>query len=293
MNKIKRFFNQNRKVILIITIMIISAFVGLRLLNYFVRIQNEEKKEEKSNITRTYNRDYEIASGESKDEDSYYLENELIERFLNYCNDKDFEKAYNIIAQDCKDALFPNLETFVKEYGEKIFDKQKDYNIQAWNSNTYRVRITEDLLSTGQTGDENYIEDYISINGSEKLNINNYLSTIKMYEEQDKANVNISIRQVEVKNNRDTSIMLNTPENSENVYLLTDDESKYVAFLHELSDDELIIGAGESQNISMKFDIPYLAVNKVVSFNLDNVIANYEQYKEIEGSRIIQFSIDI
>ncbi len=163
MNKIKRIFNQNRELIFRVIIIIVVGFGLLQLLNFIAKKQNEENANVSANRNATYDRDYEIISGSRKDNETYDEENSIIEDFLNYCNNKEFENAYNILSQECKNAIFPNLETFVSEYGEKIFFNKRDYNIQAWTSNIYRVRITDNLLETGSIGDSNYIEDYFSV----------------------------------------------------------------------------------------------------------------------------------
>ena len=98
---------------------------------------------------------------------------------------------------------------------------------------------------------------------------------------------------INVQNNRETSIMLNTMDFADNVYLLDNNDSKFVALLHEIPEDEFIIGAGKSQDVTIRFDMPYSKVDDIESFNMDNVIADYEQYKELGDSRAIQFSIEI
>ena len=139
MNKLKRIFNQNRKIIFSVIIILIVSFVLLRLLNHLAKVQNEENMNNNVNQPITYNRDYEIISGERKDTDTYNKEHSVIENFLEYCNSKEFEKAYDMLTQECKDVIYPSLETFISEYGEKVFSIKRDYNIQAWTSNIYKL----------------------------------------------------------------------------------------------------------------------------------------------------------
>ena len=115
MNKIKRIFNQNRELIFRVIIIIVVGFGLLQLLNFIVKKQNEENANVSVNRNATYDRDYEIISGSRKDNETYDEENSIIEEFLNYCNNKEFENAYNILSQECKNAIFPNLETFISE----------------------------------------------------------------------------------------------------------------------------------------------------------------------------------
>ena len=69
-------------------------------------------------------------------------------------------------------------------------------------------------------------------------------------------------------------------------------ELKYVAFLHELNDDEFIIGSGSSKTVSIKFDSPYTKADEITSLCITNMISNYEQYQQLGDSRLIQFFIE-
>ena len=102
-----------------------------------------------------------------------------------------------------------------------------------------------------------------------------------------------SIIKMNILNGRNTSIMLNSEDYADNVYLKDDKDLKFVAFLHELSQDEFIIEAGKSKEISIKFDVPYSKIDQIESFNMDNIIANYEQYQQVGDSRVIQISIGL
>ena len=300
MNNLKRFFNQNRKLIFKTCFIIFACFIGLRLVNHFVKIQNEQTiKENNSNsVDRIDNRDYEIISGQRKDEDEYYLQSKLIEEFLQYCNNKDFEKAYDLISQECKDIMFQDINIFINDYAKKFFENRKNYQIQAWNLNTYKVKIIEDPLITGKTNDENYIENFITIN-SGKLNINNYLYTLNMNKKLTKAEVTLKVEQINVfmdysivklniLNEREKKIMLNSMEYADNVYLMDDNDSKYIALLHELFQDEFIIEPRQNKDIYIKFDIPYSRASHIKSLNINNIISDYEQYNEL-GDKIILY----
>ena len=101
----------------------------------------------------------------------------IIDNFVTYCNNGEIEEAYNLLSEECKEELFPDLETFKNNYHSKIFTDYKMYNLMAWinsdNCFTYKVEITEDILTTGGASELN-IEDYYTIvknNNEYKLNI--------------------------------------------------------------------------------------------------------------------------
>ena len=306
MNKIVRYFNQNRQFIISIIVIIIACFIGLQLVNYFVRKQNEENliniSSQDKSITGTEDRDYQIAEGETRDEVIYKSEKYVIEEFISNCNAKKFEDAYSLLTQNCKDLLYPDLATFVKQYGQKNFATEKDYNIQAWSTNIYRVKLMENLLANGKTADTDYIEQYFTVY-NDKINIGSYVGTKKLNKTVQKANVEITLEKLDsyidysivtlkIVNNRDSSIMLNTRDYADNIYLLDKNKLKYVAFLHELNDDEFIIGSGSSKTVSIKFDSPYTKADEITSLCITNMISNYEQYQQLGDSRLIQFFIE-
>ena len=306
MHKLIRFFNQNTKLIITVLIIILAIFIGLRLINYFVKLQNEENLKQNSQnndlLIGMEDRDYEIAGGETRDPEFYKSEKQVIDNFISYCNNKNFEEAYNLLTPDCKDVMFPDVNTFIKEYGEKNFNTVKNYNIQAWNGNIYRVKIMEDLLANGKTADEGYIEQYYTVYDDE-LNINDYMGSNKYSNKtQEKANVNVTVERIDfyiddaivkikVTNNRETSIMLNTRDYADNIYLSDDQNLKYVSILNEIEDDEFIIAPGETKEVSIKISMPYTKAENVYSFSIDNMLANYEQYEQLGESRAIQFKI--
>lgn len=106
----------------------------------------------------------------------------LIEQYINYCNNKEYENAYNMLSYDCIDNLYPNIEDF-KTYIDGIFDDKKEYYIQNYsnveNTYIYSICIFEDMLATGLTGSEvKYYEEKFVIknnNGNLELAIREYI----------------------------------------------------------------------------------------------------------------------
>lgn len=107
---------------------------------------------------------------------------ELISKYINYCNNKEYENAYNMLSYDCKTQLYPNIEDF-KTYIDNVFDEKKAYYIQDYSNEKdtyiYSVCIFEDMLATGLTGSEvEYYEEKFVIknnNGVLELSIREYI----------------------------------------------------------------------------------------------------------------------
>ena len=45
----------------------------------------------------------------------------LIDKYINYCNNKEYENAYTMISSNCRNALYPDIESF-KKYIDSIFN---------------------------------------------------------------------------------------------------------------------------------------------------------------------------
>ena len=108
---------------------------------------------------------------------------DTIYKFVDYCNKQEIEKAYNLITEECKQQMYPTLDAFKNAYYGDVFNgKQRTCTIENWVGDIYKVRMGEDILSTGK--DTGYAkEDYITIkkvDNEYKLNINNYIGTTKI-----------------------------------------------------------------------------------------------------------------
>lgn len=119
----------------------------------------------------------------------------LIDEYIGYCNSKEYEKAYNMITEECRQAIYPHIEDF-KAYVNYVFRTKKIYNIQNYSNKNgkyiYRVRILDDILLTGLTGETSvtYFEDKLVIEQKEgelRLAIKGYIgiqNMEKVYEDK-------------------------------------------------------------------------------------------------------------
>ena len=108
---------------------------------------------------------------------------ELIGKFVDYCNEKDYESAYNLLSTDCKNNIYHNIEDF-KKYVDSVFPNKKIYNIQNFSNKDnvyiYTVKILNDILASGLSNEEDsnvYSEKYaiITENNELKLSIREYV----------------------------------------------------------------------------------------------------------------------
>ena len=311
MNKLIRLYNQNRKFFMIVVVSIIACLIGIYVLNWYYEnnFKSIDSVYNNKNYTvgdvQTIERDsHEIDGGGSQDINQYVYRQTLIEEFIGYCNNKEYEKAYNLISEECKQKDFPNIQTFKENYVDEIFSENKTCNVQAWSGETYLVKITEDLLATGKTLDESYIEEYITIVSSNKLNINKYMGSRELNLKENKANVEIILKkiyyymdyatmEINVNNHRKTPILLDSYDESGNIYLEDDLDLQYKYENYGQNEFDFVVETELNKNFTLKFELPYskMSTIKLVCFN--NILADYNQYKQIGDSRLIQIKIDI
>lgn len=102
--------------------------------------------------------------------------NNLINQFVGYCNEKNYESAYSMIDSDCKEASYPTIDKF-KTYVDNIYKTKKIYNIQNFsnidNNYIYNVRILDDIMATGTNGNGYlyYEEKFVMKNTKEGLKL--------------------------------------------------------------------------------------------------------------------------
>ena len=319
MYKLLRFYNQNRKKLWFMVGVIIFVIIIIQLLNSIARQQNRQENNQKENSTNqettlnnvvSYDKQSEAIISENKVSRNVKNSNgKLLDEFFTYCTSHDFEKAYELLSSDIKNNMYQSEALFESLYCKTKFEGNKQYSFQAWvarseSSNTYQVKIFDDILSTGNI-DTNYIEDYVTVvkeNDAYKLNINNYIGKISVNSALSKAkpdeNILMKITNqyaykdyqifdIIVKNGTSNTILLDTRENTKNTYLVDNNDNKYEAILYENNINDLLIESNQTKKIQVKFNVVSREDMKINSINFENIVLNYEQYKaKIEEKNI-------
>ena len=200
-----------------------------------------------------------------------------------------------MLTQDCKETTYPNIELFKTNFVETRFNTKKIADIQSWYNDiiyTYKVRLTEDILSTGDASMSNAIEEYISVvkeDGEERLNINSYIGrkssnasgsinnvTIKVLSKD--MYLDYEVYNLQITNNTQKEILLDSRQDTETAYILTKTGSKFRAIIYELSEKDLIIEAGTTKKVSIKFNKIYNPSLQDNTINFTDIIMDYEEY---------------
>lgn len=295
-----RFFNQNRGTIIKVILIIVFILALIQLLNLYSKTRNSNNKnvisDEKSNVLSENNAlvsDESLISGGKISEKVLSQSTGLIEKFINYCIDGNVESAYNLLTDECKEEVFPTIEDFYNIYYSSIFDgSKKNYTIENWYGNIYRVRITNDILSTGNLDEGNVSQDYITV-VSDKININSYIERKEINKTTTNSNVDINIVSrdtymyyeiytISVTNNSDKKISIDSGNNPKSIYLLDEKDMKYYFYNNEMVSSNFIIPSGYKKTFKIKFANSYSSSRKIRSLVFSNFILNYDEYKEKE-----------
>ena len=316
MHRLFSWYNQNRLQVIIVALLIAFIFVILRVLNGFAEKEFEQKKSESSLRNNSINVEQStiasrvnqsVLTGEKISEQTSNSNQKVIKQFIKYCNDVKVEDAYAMLSDECKEAMYPTLEDFVKNYYLNIFYITRIYSLENWfqdlHSYTYYIKYTEDVMATGNVNSKDNRSDYITViynDSGAKLNIGNYVGRKVLSNNVIKNNVTLTVNwidyyidynvvNVSVANNTLNKICLDTKEDVESAFIYDENNIRFEAFLNEISDSDLEIESGKTKTLNIKFSRSYNPERSIRGIAFCDVVLNYDNYiKGIEKkSRII------
>ncbi len=234
-------------------------------------------------------------SGESVPENEQEDVNSVIDTFFNYCNNKDYRNAYNMLTDDCKEYMYGNsLESFT-EYVDLIYTSKKIYNIQNYsnvdNVYIYDINILDDILSTGTTGGyQTYTEKIalINENGIYKISNQGYIKKTtftNVYGEDQNVKIDILYKNasysreeyaVEIQNKTNGYIVIATGDLANEITLNLGDQKRAAL---DMRNNQIIIAPGQKAAVYLLFD-KYYDDHKTpseINFNLIRVYGNDEE----------------
>ena len=238
---------------------------------------------------------------------------EIIKEFVEYCNEGEIEKAYDMLTKDCKTRIYPSLEYFKTVYYDRIFTQKRMYTLENWystrNFTTYYIRYTEDILSSGKLSTESNQGDYITVvnQGYKKeLNISSYVGVEDVNRVKTVNGVTITVNKIhyymdytvltlKVKNNTQNAICIDTKDKIDTMYLYDTNGIKYTAFLNEKAVEEFIARRNMEISIDIKFNKRYNPESRELNgLKLKDVVLNYENYiSGVEGKNKIEIDVGI
>lgn len=311
MKKLIRYWNQNRLKIIITVIIIVFIIILIQVINSILKNVNIVENINNGQIIDTSKPTESVITGEKLPEEKVNTNVELIKQFVDYGNKRQYENAYNLLTEDCKNQFYSTLDLFIAKYCNNVFATEKTYDLELWynTSNTYTYRITyieNNILATGNVSSNNNIEDYITIveeaNGN-KLSINGFLGKSNINKKKEQEGIELTINErfvyrdfeeysISIKNNTDKTILLSEGIDSNDICLLDSNNVEYASKLNEipLINLELSPGMQKTFNISFyKMYNPYRTIEKIC---FKNIIMDKESF-EIDKTNATKMNINI
>lgn len=302
MHNIMRYIRQNRKKIIRYAIIVAFLFIILQILNNLSKNKNQEgflniSGQNIYDITNgTVKADQSMVSGGKISRESINKVNQTISEFVECCNSGKKEEAYNLLSNDCKEEVYPSIDSFITNYYDPLFNgNSRNYSIQNWTGDTYMVKLTQDILATGKPVSEGSYTDYITIVTEEnraKLNISSFIGKDKINKENESDNIKIKvlnrakymeyeIYEIEATNNNDETFMLDQPiPEKKGIYLKDNKDVKHYAFSNEIIDEDIKIQPKFTKKIKIKYDSPYVSSRKIKNVCFSRIVLLNQSEKE-------------
>lgn len=306
-----RYYNQNRKKIWGILIIIASAFIFLQLLGYAYQKKdsNVPKTEENTAIANTNTTslatDKSVVTGENLSKNQLQDATTVIDNFISYCNARQLQKAYDLLTDECKMQMYNTLEVFEQAYYNDVFKgENKTCSIENWVGNTYKVKIVDDMLTTGKSNNNYSKQDYITVKKEDngyKLNINNYIGykTINKTTTQNDISVEVISKNtymeneeytIKVTNHTKNKILLDSRLDTKTLAIQDDKEAQYSSYSHELTEPMLTVPSGHTKEVTIKFYSSYVS-SKNIKYIVFSDLALYDEQDKISNK--IQFKANV
>ena len=299
---IREFFKKYGKTIIIVLL----VWGAVLVINYFVGKMDLEFPE----IQTNYEPHVSIMHDEEVPEELQDPIEQLIGNFVEKCNNKDYEAAYNLLSEECREHVYGDIELF-KQYVDAVFPNKKIYNIQNF-SNTdnvyvYNVNILNDILASGMNNEadkETYVEKYVinNENGMLKLSIRQYIGRDELSYFYEDNYMKIRIESVDIK--YDNIVYNLRITNKSDYYIVYSDYSVDYEISLDTSEglkrraDEVLVPVilydGEEKEFSVKYTVFY-DDNVEITGMLFDYIRIYEDIEAYENGEkpIEDFSVEI
>lgn len=258
--KLRNFFKKNRiKILIFVLVWLVLVIINLILKNYKApQIPSTSYAPHTSIMDNS-----EVPTNKQEP-----IEN-LIAEYIGYCNNKEYEKAYNMLSNECRSELYPDINNF-KQYIDTIFDDEKIYSIQNYSNvdktYIYEVSIFDDILATGLTGKDNfemYVEKFVIKNdkGNLSLSIREFVGTQENYQVYADEYIKVEVKEM-LQSYENQTYKVKITNRTENTVVLADKTEKYEIMLElngenrkiqNLPNHGIVLSAYETKEVDLEF----------------------------------------
>lgn len=301
MRKLLRYWNQNKRKILITITFIALIITIIQIANSMIKEQNKKdnnNQTERNIVASDITKPNEAIITDTKLTEKETKENsDFIRQFVNYGNQNKVDEAYQMLSDDCKVELYPSQEVFINNYMKQIFEEEVNFELQLWHiaSNCYTYRITYNrgnLLQTGGQDSSSNFLDYITLikqNGEYKLNINKFIckeilnkqgsnSGIEVALNSKSIYVDYEIYHMTVQNNTQKTILLNDGTSTNNFSLIGRNNNTFSSVISEVPMNSLTLAPQYRKTIDVKFNKIYMTESKLEEMQMTNIYLDKSQY---------------
>lgn len=303
MNKLLRYWNQNKQKILITLAVIAFAIIFIKITNAIVKKQNLNENNNKTNTSKIQDvkkPNQSTITGQEVPEQTTEQNTNIIKKFVDYCNNNQIQEAYELLSDEEKKEFANNVNLFANNYCSKIFKIKKTYNLEliAREANVYIYKITyyeDNLLSTGGQTTTNNTEDYITIinqNGENKLNINGFIKSSNINKSQNTSNIQIivnskktyrsyEIYNITIKNNTQNTIKISEGIESKDICLIDQNNTQYPSMINEIPIHLLSLKIGQQTTLDIRFNKMYDIYRTIQKIQFSNIKLNEQNSTKI------------
>ena len=290
-----RYWNQNRGKIILIIALVAFVFILIQITNSII---GKDKTGSSNEVVDRFEPTESVITGEKTTTEETKVSTEIIEKFVQCCNNKDYQTAFNLLSDDCKKEYGNDINKFISGYYNNIFTQKRTYNLELWlnYSNVYTYKITyyaDNLLATGGTGITNdNREDYITViqdDDNTKLNVNGFIANENINKSAKENNVEIMVKNkkiyknyeeysITIKNYSDKSIKIEDENDSKSICLVDKRNVEYSSFINEIPAEILSLKSGYQRNITIRFNKIYDFSRVIQKMKFANIILDADTY---------------
>lgn len=299
--KFRRFFRANKRLFLIIFIIWATIF----FINMIIANRPEQYIPE-----TTYEAHTSVISSSSTPTSMEEPIETMINEYVSYCNEGNYQKAFDMISEDCKKYEFDNDIIKFMDHVLTKMPTPKVHAIQSYSKAKhddktmyiYEVKYIDDFLATGLTKQEyRYTQENMTFFKNEndiEMNVGNYMyhTDVKSISENDYLKIDVLDKEVyysmeayEVKftNRSNYTVVVADGEEVDEVILILNNESRQSAEL-----DHIVLEP--KQSMTLEFEFPkFIDDNDQSQSLMFPAIRVMEQYSGTEvEDEIIQSEID-
>lgn len=329
LNKLFRKYNQNRKAIWTVIIMVAFFVILLQTIFGLIRasrarqysnIEDEENEllnnniqtsigsniiNHTQNIENTVNQNN--VSGSGTTNNNINNPTKLINQFIEYCNNNQIDKAYEMLSSGCKTVLFPSQADFQAKYVQPVFSMKRTAKIEQgmYGEGIYKVTYYANMLASGGYQNTNSMQDYMVVKQEaeqKKLSINHLIDVqnlnkisnetqvmVKLLQKQ--SYTDYEIYQIQITNRTNQTILVSEQKSQSSINLVDQNGVNYPSNIDEQAKEKLMVKPQETTILELKFNKMYNTNRISQSMQFVNIIANYEAYQRGEEVEKINVSM--